>query len=366
MVLRAKPRVLVIDDDEVARESAEVLLTRWGYTVMLAVSGEEGLQYIKADPPDLVLVDLAMPGISGQEVLAAVQEYDPAIICIMVTGHATLQAAIDAMKNGAYDFLPKPFSPDELRRAVVRGFEHRFLEMEAKELREEKARMEANFVTMVTHQMRSPLSSVRQLMEVMVNESLGPLDQAYSEIIGRAVARLDDLLGTINAWLAMSRIAESGVAERMEPVTLGYLVDTLAQRTKLDADAAGQSVVVEDFESEHVLQVDAESLLEALYNITSNAVKYNRPGGEVRIACRVTPGWVDMAISDQGPGIPEAELDYIFDDFFRSKSPELKSKPGTGLGLSIARRVARAHGGEIQVKSRPGEGATFVVSIPSG
>ncbi len=365
MVLRTKPRVLVIDDDEVARESAEVLLTRWGYEVTLAVSGEQGLESIKADPPDLVLVDLAMPGISGQEVLAAVQEYDPAIICIMVTGHATLQAAIDAMKNGAYDFLPKPFSPDELRRAVVRGFEHRFLELETKELREEKARMEANFVTMVTHQMRSPLSAVRQLMEVVINQSLGPMEEAYREIIERAVVRLDDLLGTINAWLAMSRIAESGVAERREPVTLASIIDTLAQRTKLDTDTAGQSLVVEDFDRDQLVKVDSESLLEALYNITSNAVKYNRPGGEVRITCRTSPGWLDLAISDQGPGIPEAEQDYIFDDFFRSKSPELKKKPGTGLGLSIARRVVRAHGGEIQVKSQPAEGTTFVISIPT-
>ena len=156
MVLLAQPRILVIDDDEVARESSQVLLSRWGYQVGLAASGEEGLEILRAEPHDLVLLDLAMPGIGGLEVLRLVGDIDPTLICIMVTGHATLQHAVEAMKLGAYDFLAKPFSPDELRMAVRRGLERRFLELETQRLRQEKEHMEANFVTMVSHQMRSP------------------------------------------------------------------------------------------------------------------------------------------------------------------------------------------------------------------
>jgi signal transduction histidine kinase len=364
MTLLAQQRILVIDDDEVARESAQVLLTRWGYQVSLASSGEEGVEILRHDPHDLVLVDLAMPGIGGLEVLKLVREMDPTLICIMVTGHATLQHAVEAMKLGSYDFLAKPFSPDELKMTVNRGLERRFLELETQRLRSEKEHMEANFVTMVSHQMRSPLAAVRQLLEVVETRSLGPLPENYQEIVGRVVSRLDELIQTMNAWLSMSRIAESGIAERKAPVAVSELIEVLGQRTELDAKAAGQQVVLEQLSEDLTIDVDVESLIEALYNITSNAVKYNRQGGVVTIRVIREPRRLDIMVEDQGPGVPETEQPYLFDDFFRSKSPELKAKPGTGLGLSIARRVVKAHGGEISVKSKPGEGAVFLVSLP--
>jgi signal transduction histidine kinase len=364
VVLRTQPHILVTDDDEVARDSARVLLSRWGYRVTLADCGEKGLEALKADPPDLLVVDLQMPGISGLEVLEAVREFDPAIVCIMVTGFATLQSAMDAMKQGAYDFLPKPFSPDELKLAVNRGLERRFLERETQKLREEKALMEANFVTMVSHQMRSPLAAVRQLLEVAASESLGPMDEKYKHLITRANVRIDGLMQDINAWLNMVRIADDGVAERKKPVKLSEMVRALAERTQLDAENAGQELSVEEPAEDATLQVDLESILEALYNIASNAVKYNREGGRVSIGATSNRHQADITITDQGPGIPEAEIPFIFDDFFRSKSPELKSKPGTGLGLSITRRIVRAHGGEISVSSQKGEGTSFTVSLP--
>ena len=364
MVLRAQPRILVVDDDEVARDSAKVLLSRWGYQVNLADSGEKGLELIRQAPPDLLIVDLQMPGISGLEVLEEVRKLDPAIVCIMVTGFATLQSAVDAMKQGAYDFLAKPFSPDELKLAVGRGLERRFLEKETQKLREEKARMEANFITMVSHQMRSPLTAVRQLLEVAVSQSLGPLEPKYKELVDRAVKRLDAQMQDINAWLGMVRIAEDGVAQRKEPIKLSQIMKDLAERTAMDADAAGQKLEVTQAEEDPSLELDRESLLEALYNLSSNAVKYNREGGTVFLVSRVEAHQVDIEVSDQGPGIAEAELPFVFDDFFRSKQPEIKTKPGTGLGLSIARRVLRAHEGEITVTSPKGRGAVFTASLP--
>ncbi len=364
MVLRAQPHILVIDDDEVARDSAKVLLGRWGHRVSLAERGEKGLEIMRADPPELILVDLQMPGISGLEVLGQARDFDPAIVCIMVTGHATLQTAVDAMKQGAYDFLAKPFSPDELKLAVNRGLERRFLELETQKLRQEKARMEANFVTMVSHQMRSPLAAIRQLLEVAATQALGPLEKGYADVVNRAVGRMDELLRDLNAWLSMSQIAESGIAERKQPVKLSEILAELKGRVQLEADAAGQTLAATAAEEDPTMEVDKVSLLEALGNVASNAVKYNADGGRVSISARVSPSQVDIDISDQGPGIPKAEVEFIFDDFFRSKSPELKKKPGTGLGLSIARRVVQAHGGEITVRSEPGQGSTFTVSLP--
>jgi len=295
---------------------------------------------------------------------AALRATHPDLSVIFISGYAA-GSLDDLPHREGITFLPKPFSPDELKHVVARGLERRFLELEFKELREEKARMEANFVTLVSHQMRSPLAAVRQLMEVVATESLGPLPDAYREMVGRAVGRLDDLLHSLNAWLAMSRLAEAGINERRQPTGLKGVMAELVQRAQVDAAAAGQTLVVEEDPAGDVeLSLDRETLLEALYNLASNAVKYNRSGGRVWLRSRISPYQVDIEVADEGPGIPEAEQPFIFNDFFRSKSPELKTKPGTGLGLSIARRVVKAHRGEISVHSRLGQGAAFTVSLP--
>ncbi|MCF8031468.1 MAG: response regulator [Desulfarculaceae bacterium] len=361
---RPPAHVLCIDDDEVARESSEVLLTRWGFRVSLAASGEAGLAAVESDPPDLILVDLQMPGIDGLEVLERVREDHPSIICIMITGHATLQTAVEAMKQGAYDFLAKPFSPDELKLTVARGLERRQLILETEELKAEKALMQANFMTLVSHQMRSPLAAVRQLLEVPASQTLGPVPEAYQGFIQRAVVRLDLLARTLNAWLAMSRLDQDGIDSRKGSGNLGELIRHLEQRAEADVAAAGQTLKIEVGDPDTQVTVDQESILEALYNLVSNAVKYNQPQGVVTVQGRTQGNMAIIAISDQGPGVPAREADYIFDEFYRSRRQEIKAKPGTGLGLAIARKVARAHGGDITVESEPGQGATFLVSLP--
>lgn len=364
MALRPQAHILCIDDDEIARESAQVLLSRWGHRVTLADNGQAGLESLKQDPPDLVLVDLQMPGLNGIQVLEQVVQYDPSIVCIMVTGHATLRKAVLAMKRGAYDFIPKPFPPEELRLSVDRGLERRRLILETKALREEKARMEANFMTLVTHQMRSPLAAVRQLLEVPVSQAKGPLSPAYGVFIDRAVNRLDLLLQSLNAWLAMSRLDEEGVNQRKVEVSFSQLIGDVALRVEDEIRAAGQNLEVRLPPEDCTLQVDLESLREALYNLASNAVKYNREQGRVLISGDIQDRQVDIAVSDQGPGIEKREQELIFNEFYRSKNRDLQSLPGTGLGLAIARRVVRAHGGDIMVNSQPGQGATFIASLP--
>ncbi len=362
--LQAPAHVLCIDDDEVARESSEILLTRWGYRVSLATSGEAGLAVVEQDPPDVILVDLQMPGMDGLEVLERVSQSHPDTICIMITGHATLQTAVEAMKQGAYDFLAKPFSPDELKLTVQRGLEHRRLTLQTQELRAEKARMQANFMTLVSHQMRSPLAAVRQLLEVPASQALGPLPEAYQGFVSRAVSRLDLLARTLNAWLAMSRLDQEGIDRRKSSENLKELMDSLVKHAEADAAAAGQSLEVEIRCQDCRVEVDRESLLEALYNLVSNAVKYNQPQGVVTLRAAEGPQGISVSISDQGPGVSPAEADYIFDEFYRSRHEAIKGKPGTGLGLSIARKVVQAHGGDITVQSGAEAGATFVVTLP--
>ena len=122
-----KARILIIDDEEIVRDSCIQILAKSNYEIATAENGMEGLDLLKEFQPDLALVDLKMPGISGFEVLDRIHAYDPTIVAIVITGFATVDSAVEAMKKGTYDFLPKPFTPDELRMLVRRGLERRKL-----------------------------------------------------------------------------------------------------------------------------------------------------------------------------------------------------------------------------------------------
>ena len=135
-------KILVIDDEAVMRDGCYRILTKEGCEVLTAPNGEEGLAAIKGDSQGIavVLLDLKMPGMGGMEVLEQAKEVNPALLIVVITGYATVDSAVEAMKKGAYDFIAKPFSPDQLRLVVKRALEKRRLEREAEELRAEAAR----------------------------------------------------------------------------------------------------------------------------------------------------------------------------------------------------------------------------------
>src|SRR3972149_6497965 len=198
--------ILVIDDEEVIRDSCSQVLIKEGYQTETAGDGETGLQKIIEVKPDLVRVDLKMPGVCGMEVLKKIRDIDPDIIAVVITGFATIDSAVDSMKEGAYDFLPKPFTPDELRLIIKRGLEKRKLALEAATLREEKKRMEENFITMVSHELRTPLADIQQYFEVILGGIVGSAASHGNRSWAAYRRRLSRGLLRASTWLDMTRI----------------------------------------------------------------------------------------------------------------------------------------------------------------
>jgi len=357
------PKILVIDDEEIARISCERVLKREGIQVTLAAGGREGLDVLMRDPHDLVLVDLKMPEMDGMEVTRRIRALDPNIVAIIITGYATIESAVAVMKEGAYDYLPKPFTPDELLIVVRRGLEKRRLDRESRALREEKEAMERNFITMVTHQLRSPLAAIYQYLEVLLSDLGGELGDMQREMIERARERLEGLLDLINDWLDMSRIRAGEIVDRLRAVALGTCVDAALAGLELSARERGVSVSTAIPPELPEVMVDPESFREALSNVISNAVKYNREGGQIWIRAMERDGWVVVEVEDTGYGIREAEIPFIFEQFYRSKAGEIRRQQGTGLGLSIIRKILQAHGGKVEVRSELGKGTTFSLFV---
>jgi len=359
-----KATILVIDDEQAMRDSCRQALTKDGYLTETAEDGDSGLQKIRQIKPDLVLVDLKMPGMSGMELLEKIRDIDPNIVSIVITGYATIESAVEAMKRAAYDFLPKPFTPDQLRIVTRRGLERRALALEAAKLQQEKQKMRENFITLVSHQLRSPLVSIQQYFEVILEGFAGEVGSKQKEMIEDAGKRINELLKLINDWLNMSRIEAVTLVEKFESVDLAHilseameLLEPLAKDRKVD--------VARNFcKGIPTVLGCKESLKQALANVISNAIIYNREGGTVTISTKNENYHLVVEVSDTGIGISQENLPFIFDEFFRAKTKETQGITGSGLGLPIAKRIIEAHNGSIKVESELGKGSTFSIILP--
>jgi signal transduction histidine kinase len=356
-------KILIVDDEEVIRDACRQTLANEGYQTFLAVDGTDGLVKIRSEKPALVVLDIKMPGLDGMHVLQEIRNLDPEIVPVVITGYANLDTAIDAFKRGAYDFLPKPFSPEELRIIVKRGLERRRLRLESLTLQTEKQHMQKVFVAMVSHQLRSPLVTVQQGLEALVGGFVGGLSDQQTAMLVKLKDQVRKLLVLIKDWLNLSRIESGRLAESFGPVPLAQIVTEVendfrqpveAKRIVLRASVPGPAVV----------RGDRQALRQMLGNVVDNAVKFTPSGGTVTVTIEESPsGWA-LKVTDTGPGIESRELPLIFDEFYRANGGKERDETGTGLGLPIARKIAEAHSGTIEVESAPGKGSTFTMSLP--
>ena len=355
--------VLVIDDEMAIRDACCQALSKDGYRAEAAENAEAGLQRARHLKPDVVMVDLKMPGMGGMELLERIRDIDANIVSIVITGYATIESAVEAMKRNAYDFIAKPFTPDQLRIVIERGLERRRLAIESARLRREKERMRENFVTLVTHQLRSPLACVKQYLVVILGEYAGEVLSKQKEMIEKASKQVDSLLRLISDWLDISHIDAGNLMKKFEPVDLTLVLSETLQLLVPLANARKVTINSNLHDDIPMVQGDRESLKQAFTNLISNGIYYNREGGTVTVSTRENEGDLVLEICDTGIGISRDNLHFIFEEFFRVKNEETRRTSGSGLGLPIAKRIIEAHDGAISVASEVGKGTTFRVAL---
>ncbi len=356
--------VIVIDDDEIMRLSCEQILRKCGYTVETFGNGHDGIRRVRELRPPLLIVDIKMPELDGFEVIEIVRQIDRDLVIVVITGYATIETAVDAMKAGAYDFLPKPFTPGELRLIIDRGFERWRLTREAQRLRDEKEAVEHRFATLVSHQLKSPLVAVKQYLDVLLFSMRDQLPDKAVEWISRSQLRLAEMLTIIHDWLALGKIERGALCDKTASTDLAEAVNAVIrenQQLPAAADIAFETALAPDMPP---VAGDAVSITMLVANLVGNAVKYNRPGGKVAVRSRCEGEHVLLEVHDTGIGIPESALPRLFEEFFRVRNEATQDIPGTGLGLLICKRIADELGGSIEVASKEGECTTFLVRLP--
>ncbi|MGA9110009.1 MAG: hybrid sensor histidine kinase/response regulator [Smithella sp.] len=359
-----KPLILIIDDEEALRDGCRQVLERCGYFVLTAEQGNEGIKLAHEHEPALALVDLKMPNVSGMEIVEILSHDIPDIILIMITGYASIVSAVEAMQKGAHDYLPKPFNPDQLRVLVKRGLDHRTLRIEARKLREEKDQMEKNFITFVSHEMRSPLVVIRQYIEALNEIARDSFDKEVREIIERCRKRIQSLEEMVEHWLDISRIENGTLAQQKVSLRLSSIIARSIKEITPICQKRGISLARNIPQKLPDIIGDEESLVRVFTNIIGNATKYTPEGGKIIITVKNDEYYTTTSISDTGIGIPQDKLPFVFEPFFRCGGQDEKTR-GSGLGLTFCKKIMESHNGGIEVSSRVGEGTTFVLTFPA-
>jgi two-component system phosphate regulon sensor histidine kinase PhoR len=476
-----RPRVLVVDDEKRIREGCETMLTEEGFFVVTAESGDLGLKMLTREHYDIILLDLMMPGLSGFEVLDQIGASHPDTIIIVITGYATLEHAIEAMKKGAFDFIPKPFSPQELRVVIKKAMDHirtlhdiateksrmralinhlpggvmatdkagtialanpSFLRMigcqtsditgkpmneivvnntlkelirEALTMPEDKLvelaqefnhgslshdaeatigvqcipfrdrlgrnlgtvtvlhdittqkkmeQLKSDFVSMVAHEIQSPMNSVLMQIKLLLKGRVGDVNKEQTQLLERISEKIKGLSTLASELLDLAKIEAGLIIQEKEKFEVAELLRDQVVFYNEAARARGITLKIDKIPALSPILGNRHNIEEVVSNLINNAIRYTPEGGSIVVSARMEKGYVCIQVNDTGFGIPENELERIFDRFYRIKNEKTRFITGTGLGLSIVKSIVDAHNGMINVKSEPDKGTTFDIRIP--
>lgn len=370
-----RARVLIVDDsvELVASLRAVLMAAEWSdgsaaadvIDVVTASRGDEGLATARSRGFEVAIVDVKLPDTSGVDLIARLREACPLGEVILITGFATMDAAIGALRSGAFAFVPKSFRPEELVSTVEQALAKVRLARERRVLEKRAADAEAlsamgRLALNLAHEIRNPLNAAvlqlhllgRHVDKLPVDEDSRAALRRKAQIVGDEIGRLNRLL---TEFLELAR--PRGVVREL--VHLGRLVDGVLDLEQ--GAAAARGVAVErDLERDCVLVGDAEKLKQVVLNLVMNSLEAMKDGGVLRVRTGYDGDRVRLAVEDTGTGIEPSALAQVFDPFFTTK------EAGTGLGLSIVRKIVDQHGGEIAVESERGTGTRAVVLLPRG
>ena len=376
-------RILVVDDEKEIRIFLLKTLTQIaGFQVELAENGEEALKKIEKDKFDLILTDLQMPIMDGIQLVTEIAKSKPEILTVLMTGHGTIDSALEAMKHGASDYLMKPLNLEEiiLRLKKVLEEKQRFvrlkdyadqLELANQELRRIDT-IKSEFVSVASHELRTPLTAIKNAIQLILQRKTGEINEKQEKFLFMAERNINRLTNILNDLLNLSRIESGKIELQLKNVELKSLIEFTVSSLRPQADVKSIQIEVEGPEKLPTVYADWEKVEQILINLIGNAIKFTPDGGRILITSKLIPkdrdgGYVDKVaifVKDTGVGIPPEHLESIFEKFHQVENSLHRSVSGTGLGLSITKGLVETHQGKIWVESEVGKGSTFAFTLP--
>jgi hypothetical protein len=367
-------KVLVIDDEPGIRSGVTRILKDFHVTYPFmdedytfesieAPTGEDGITIIERDKPDVILLDNKLPGIQGVEVLEYIREKKYDIVVAMITSYASLDVAIKATRDGATDFIPKPFTPQELKSSIENITKQLYLKRITRKLTQEGKQIRYQFLSVLSHELKAPLNALEGYLRMMQNKEAGDSIDDYANHIDRSLQRIQGMRNLIMDLLDFTKIRLEKKEGRIIKVNLAEVASGAIFAVRPYAIQREVSINL-DIKSETIIMADPADMEIIFNNLISNAVKYNKVGGRVDITIDTTGSEAVITVADTGIGIKKSDTETLFTEFVRIKNEKTKNISGSGLGLSIVRKVVELYFGTIQVDSTPDIGTVFTVRIP--
>jgi len=367
-------KVLVIDDEPGIRSGVARILKNFKVTypfmdedyqfeVLEAATGEEGISLIEKNQPDIILLDNKLPGMQGEDVLEYIRNKNLNIVVVMITSYASLDVAVKATHSGATDFIPKPFTPQELKSSIENITKQLYLKRITHRLNEEGKKVRYQFLSVLSHELKAPLNAIEGYLMMMKEKQLGDRIDDYTMPIERSLRRIQGMRTLIMDLLDFTKVRLQRREDRIQPVDLAEVAsDSIATvrpyaiQKEVDIKLAKKS--------DATVMADPGDMAIIFNNLVSNAVKYNVTGGKVEITLDGTDDEVIAVFADTGIGIRPEDMGNLFTEFVRIKRDEIKDVTGSGLGLSIVKKVIDLYKGTINVESETGKGSIFTVRLP--
>lgn len=370
-------KVLIVDDEAGIRSGIVRILQHFSvdfpfveeaftYEITEACTGEEALKILNTNTVDIVLLDNKLPGIQGIEVLEHIskEKYDTAVM--MITSYASLDLAIKATNNGAYNFVPKPFTPQELKTAMEGITKHLYLRRMTRQMKEEGKQIRFQFLSVLSHELKSPINAIEGYLRIMQDRQAGNNLEDYDTMINRSLERIKGMRTLIMDMLDLTRL-ETGKEKRViKKVDLVQAAQAALDTISPLAIQKNVKIYLDTDNPNIYLNADNAEIEIIFNNLFSNAVKYNIDKGSVVCSIKRQENKIVISVSDTGIGMTEEEMATLFKDFSRVKNEKTRGISGSGLGLSIIKKmIMEYYYGTISVTSKPDAGSTFTVEIPA-
>jgi two-component system, sensor histidine kinase and response regulator len=367
-------KVLVIDDEPGIRSGVIRILSNFHVTypfmdedytfeVYEAGTGEDGISFIERDIPDLLLLDNKLPGMQGIEVLEYIRKRNYDIMVAMITSYASLDVAIRATRDGAIDFIPKPFTPQELKSSIENITKQLYLKRITHKMNQEGKKIRYQFLSVLSHELKAPLNALEGYLRMMQEKQAGDRIEDYTTPIERSLQRVQGMRNLIMDLLDFTKIRLERKEEKIQEVNLSEIASGAIITVQPYAIQMDVSVNL-DIRTDVTVMADPDDIEIVFNNLISNAVKYNKTGGKVDITIDSSENDAIIIFSDSGIGITKDDTENLFTEFVRIKNEKTRNISGSGLGLSIVKKVIGLYHGTIKVESTPDVGTVFTVRLP--
>lgn len=357
--------ILLVDDEEKLLNRLARILTEEHYTVDCATNVEDGITKLSTENYDILLTDLNMPRQSGFELMSFIKNNNLETLPLVLTGYASVEGAIRAIKLGAYDFLEKPVDSRTLKHTLKRAAERVILKQEnenhIKEL-QKLNHLKNEFLSIVSHDIRSPLSSIGGFANHLLKKGeLNELQEHYLLIISTIA---DNLYSLVNEVLDISKIEQGFMKLDYEDTDIDELINCSLNNFILHSVDKNNRLEFYNRMDDQQVNLDRMKMLQVLNNLINNAIKFTENGKITLTAEEDKEGFISISVLDTGIGMNEKEITGLFDQYNYHHTAGTRGEKGNGLGITICKRFVELHGGTIEVKSTPGTGTEFIIKIP--